>query len=78
MSSVVLSAENLLSSGGLESDRAALPVNRPTASWSWLAIGQTASGMLFVAALAWEVWRFGGMLIQCASQVAISAPGGLF
>jgi hypothetical protein len=64
MASMVLSAERVLPIRNVEVRPAAQVGSRWTASCSWQAIGNTASGLAFVGALGWESWRIGSCLLH--------------
>jgi transcriptional regulator of nitric oxide reductase len=50
------------------------PAARQATSWSWRAVADHASGLIFLGALGFEVWRMGSVLWQLVPQVA--AGGG--
>ncbi|NLS95091.1 MAG: hypothetical protein GXX96_23290 [Planctomycetaceae bacterium] len=75
MSSAILSAECVPAIGRLEGRSSARRISGRTIAWR--AVGENASGALFLAALVWELWRFGNLLFHSAALAAAAMLGGL-
>jgi len=74
MTSLTFSAGYVLPTSKLE----VRPVAQRTASWSWRVVADTASGLIFLGVLGFEVWRMGSVLLQLVPQVAAAGGGYLF
>ena len=74
MTSLTFSAGYVLPISKLE----VRPTAQRTTSWSWRVVADTASGLLFLGVLGFEVWRMGSVLMQLAPQVVAAGGGYLF
>ncbi len=78
MASAVLSTEYPFSTGNYDFFPTARCANKAAISWSWRAIADAASGIVFLGVLGWETWRIGGELLQLGAQMAVAGGGYLF
>jgi hypothetical protein len=82
MASVAFSAKYVLPIRGRNVRLATKAQSTRAGQWPLPAIADAASGVVFLGALGWAVWRIAAQYVQIAgafeSQVAASGMGGLF
>ena len=52
--------------------------HKPTRISTWRTIADTASGMVFLAALGWQIWRVSGQLWELSIRAVAAGGGYLF
>jgi hypothetical protein len=75
---MAFSAENRLPTTTPDALPAAQPGVERTTSCSWRTIFQTAGGIAFLGVLGWEVCRISGLMLQLATDMAVTSVGRLF